>query len=77
MNLVQSIVLFGEAVSSKGVVLSQKRIFHNKQFLQKGFLTCICHLNVSSCCAFHCLVRRFVRYSGARPFRDLNTITHV
>ena len=50
MNLVQSIVLFGEAVSSKGVVLSQKRIFHNKQFLQKGFLTCICHLNVSSCC---------------------------
>ena len=39
-------------MSSKGVVLSQKRIFHNKQFLQKGFSTCICHLNVSSCCAF-------------------------
>ena len=44
-------------MSSKGVVLSQKRIFHNKQFLQKGFSTCICHLNVSSCCAFQTVKR--------------------
>ena len=28
-------------------------------------------------CVSDCLVRRFVRYSGARPFRDLNTITRM
>ena len=65
-------------MSSKGVVLSQKRNFHNKQFLQKGFSTCICHFERKFLlCVSDCLVRRFVRYSGARPFRDLNTITHV
>ena len=65
-------------MSFRGVVLLQKRIFHNKQFLQKGFSNMYLSFERKFLlCDSDCLVRRFVRYSGARPFRDLKTITHV